>query len=292
MYTNIDNHNISEVALTLGSYAVKAALYEVSCSPSPGLVSRNSQGSHGDMDFFTFMDSTSALIKPFILFSQAGYSSDSPKQIFNKIRNIGIVSESEMFNATNGVNTHKGLLFLMGICCAASAKAIYENKKFEAIRDIIKEMTAGIIYEDLSSHMLIKKQELSHGEKLYLKYGIEGIRGEVSKGLPLIFDYSLTLYNKSKELNINDKLIHTLIGIMQICEDTNIIYRHSLNMLEYVQESSKNIMRLGGMYTTEGKATIIDLNEVFIRRNISPGGSADILAVTIFLNFIYNFMLQ
>jgi triphosphoribosyl-dephospho-CoA synthase len=279
---------LNEASMIIGSFAVQAMIYEVSCYPSPGLVSPVSCGAHKDMNFFTFVDSTSVLSRYLTLFVQKGFSDKSYKDIFNDIRKVGIEAEKSMFIKTKGINTHKGMLFLMGVTCGAIGKAIYENKSFEFVQDIIKKMTKGLVSKELST--LRNKNELSHGERLYLKYNTEGVRGEVERGIPTVFDFSLDFYKKSAELSINDRLVHTLIGIMSICDDSTIIYRHSPEVLEEVKERSLEILSMGGMKTPQGRERIDAFNSEFIERNISPGGSADLLGVTVFLSLVEEYM--
>lgn len=280
--------NLREISLDIGAIATKAILYEVSCFPSPGLVSPVSSGSHKDMNYYTFIDSTFAINKYLTLFANEGMKEEELSKIFLKIKKIGIEAEKAMFNSTKNVNTHKGMIFLIGICTAASSYAIYHKKGFSHIQNIIKTMCRGITKNDFRN--LDKKQKITHGEKLYLQYGITGIRGEVEKGIPLAFNYGLELYENSLSLEENERLVHTLIGIMQFCDDSTVIHRRGIDGLNYVKNISKEIMNLGGMKTDFGRRMINKLNDDFIDKNISPGGSADILGVTIFLHFIKEYM--
>jgi triphosphoribosyl-dephospho-CoA synthase len=282
------NFTISEISMAISSFAVQAMIYEVSCFPSPGLVSPVSSGAHKDMNFFTFVDSTTALSKYLPLLVQEGLSEKSYKEIFNNIRNIGITAEKDMFSKTRGINTHKGMLFLMGITCAAIGKVIYEEMSFNHIQNIIKEMTSGIVEKELAA--LKDTGELSHGERLFLKYKTKGIRGEVEKGIPTVFNFGLDFYKQNLDLDINDRLVNTLIGIMQVCDDSTIIHRHSPEVLEEVKKKSKDIIMLGGMRTLEGRVKVSDLCTEFIEKNISPGGSADLLGVTVFLYLVEEYM--
>ncbi len=285
---NEEVFNINKVSLAIGSLATQAMLYEVSCFPSPGLISPVSNGSHEDMNYYTFIDSTSVLSRYLPLFVQEGFSEKSYKDIFHSIRSIGVEAEKDMFVITKGINTHKGMLFLIGTACAAIGKAIYEKKSFNEVQYIIKEMTKGIVQEELA--LLQKKENLSHGEKLYFKYRTEGIRGEAEKGIPTVFDLSLNFYRNNADLNINDRLVHTLLGIMQVCDDSTIIHRHSPEVLEVVKEKATEIIASGGMKTSCGREKINSLCDEFIERNISPGGSADLLGVTVFLYLVEQYM--
>ena len=274
----------------IAAIAVQAMLYEVACSPSPGMVSRTSSGAHKDMDFFTFIDSTTSLIKYLVLFVKEGFSSKSPKEIFEKIREIGIEAEIKMLKSTKGVNTQRGLLFLMGIALAATGKLLYNKEAFNKLPSIIKEMTEGLVNKELYNKS--EKNPKTHGEELFKKYQVLGIRGEVERGIPTVFNYSLPLYREHLNLNINDKMVHTLIGIMQYLEDTNILYRHSFKTLYYVQNRAKAIMDLGGMTTKEGREEIKKLDEEFSKSGISPGGSADLLAITVFFSMVKDYITE
>ncbi|MDP4107368.1 MAG: triphosphoribosyl-dephospho-CoA synthase, partial [Bacillota bacterium] len=108
--SNKNDQMINKISQEISSFATQAMLYEVACYPSPGLVSPISNGAHKDMDFFTFIDSTSVLSKYLSLFVQEGFTDNSYKDIFNNIRTIGIEAENDMFSKTNGINTHKGML--------------------------------------------------------------------------------------------------------------------------------------------------------------------------------------
>lgn len=278
----------------IASLAVQAMLYEASCNPSPGLVSQASSGAHSDMDYFTFLDSATALINPLIRCADAGLSSDSPKEIFRKIRQIGQLGECQMFHKTGGVNTHKGTLFLLGTCCAAGGKALYLGTRFSSLQSIIQDMTEGLVERELSSRVSELKNTptsaLSHGERLFLTHEFEGIRGEVQRGLPTVFDFSLAFYKENHELSQNSRLVQTLLGIMQFSEDTNILHRHSLGVLKEVQKRAKQIISMGGMRTPAGIKAIEEMDEDFCRRKIGPGGSADLLGVTVFLHLLEGFM--
>ncbi len=281
-------YSMTDSAFAIGSLAVQAMLYEVSCFPSPGLVSPVSNGAHKDMNYYTFIDSTVALSKYFSIFAQEGMSDKACKEIFAGIRRTGVEAEGEMFAKTKGVNTHKGMLFLMGISCAAVGKALYDKKEFADIPGIIKEMTVGLVKEELKP--LKEKDSLSNGERLFLKYNSKGIRGEVEEGIPTVFKYGLDAYRQRGDLPLNHRLIHTLISIMQVCEDTTILHRHSPEVLEEVRGRAKDIMNSGGMSSDEGRHKLELLCDEFIKRNISPGGSADLLGTTVFFYLVEEYM--
>lgn len=280
----------SNTYFKITEFALQAILYEASCCDKPGLVSPVSRGAHDDMDYFTFIDSTCSIAKTLNLCSSIGFSSRSIKEIFKAIRKEGISGEKEMLNKTGGVNTHKGMLFLMGICCSSVSKCIYEKKSFRCIKNIIKEMTKGICERELVNKKFVSNKSMSHGEKIYYKYGYKGVRGQVEEGLPLVLDIALNYYENNAELQKNDRLLQTLLYIMQYNDDTNILYRHSKEVLADVKEMAHTVLAAGGVYTEEGTILLNKMNMYFNKMKISPGGSADLLAITVFFSLVKGYM--
>ncbi|WP_320046105.1 triphosphoribosyl-dephospho-CoA synthase CitG [uncultured Ilyobacter sp.] len=270
----------------LGEFALESMLMEVACFPSFGLVSPVSKGAHEDMDYFTFIKSTASLQKYMLKIANRGFSPDGLEVIFKDCRLLGIEAEKEMFEKTKGINTHKGMIFVLGIVVIAAAKTIYENNEFHSIQENIRFMTKGLVDSELK--ILEKKTKLTHGERVFLEYGITGIRGEVESGIPVIFDYALPAYDDVEFSNAgdNERLLHTLITIMAHCDDTTILHRHDIDTLKEVQDICKNILKKGSLLNKELLIEIDELDKKFSQKRISPGGCADLLAVTVFLSLI------
>jgi len=290
----VDNSSVKDHSINIASLAVQAMLYEVSCTPSPGLVSQTSSGAHTDMDYFTFLDSATSLINTLIHCTEAGFSSKTPQEIFHQLRQIGKLGEQQMFEKTSGVNTHKGMLFLLGVCCAAGGKVILDGNPFSSLQSIIKEFTSGLVERELNSGLIefknVNNPPLTNGERLFLDYNVEGIRGEMQRGLPTVFDFALGFYKANRGLRQNHQLVQTLLAIMQFCEDTTILHRHSVETLKEVQKKAKQILNIGGVATVQGLKAIEEMDEDFSNRKISPGGSADLLGVTVFLHLLEDYM--
>lgn len=285
---NLDYRENFNMEYELVELAMKGIFYEVSSYPSPGLVSPVSQGSHRDMDFYTFIDSSLSLYRPLIKCVEVSKNKKfkDNREVFNHIRHIGKEAENTMLHRTKGVNTHKGMIFLMFIVLSAVTRALVQNKSFSEVQDIIREMTEGLVNKDFKELNL--KPKLTYGEKIYIEYGIDGVRGEVERGIPTVFEVGLIEYSNSLNLNYNDRVVQTLIAIMSSCDDTTILHRHPIQMLEYVKIQAINALNLGGMNTKEGKQAIIDMDKDFIEKRISPGGAADLVAITIFLYEVRN----
>lgn len=235
--------NIPEPIQNIGCLVLEAMLLEANCAPAPGLVDRFNSGAHNDMDIYTFIKSSVALSPYMHNFVYMGYMHKGALDtLLAFIRPLGIEAEAAMFKATKGVNTQKGLIFLMGILCAAAG---YVYRKYNIIKstlvfDAVKIMCQGLVAKELGN--LPHDRKLTSGERLYHQYGIRGIRGELEDGLPIIQDIALPAYKKAISLGATDDalLIYTLLSIMTATEDTTIINRHDQDTLIMVQKSAKN----------------------------------------------------
>jgi triphosphoribosyl-dephospho-CoA synthase len=283
------------VCENIARYALQSLLYEVSAAPKPGLVDWRNAGAHQDMDFFTFMASSAALPFYFYRCAMKGkeFAGRDARELFQALRGIGREAERAMFEATGGVNTHKGLIFSLGVISAAAACAMIEFKTDKPGAAIIcrktAAMTEGLCQRELAG--LNQHSGLTHGEKLYRKYGLRGIRGEVESGFATVRSGSLPLVRKLKaeaRYHLNDILVQALLYLMTVNEDTNIAARHDQNTLDYVKKYAAQVLENGGMLSPRGKQMVYEMDEEFIRKNISPGGSADLLAVTVMLDLLEN----
>lgn len=283
--------NNKEFSKHISMLSIKAMLYEVSATPKPGLVDRNNSGSHKDMDFFTFIDSSIVLTDYYRECTQRGidFRDEDYKMFLLSLRPIGIQAEEDMFKATNGVNTHKGIIFSFGLIAASSGIIFNKrNEKYILAEEICN--TVKLIVNNITSELNDKEDNLTNGKKLYHKYGTKGIRGEAESGFNTVLNYSLPVFRKLmlENYSINDCIVHTLLHLMANTEDSNILARHNFETLNYVKQMSNHALSLGGYFTPDGRAFVEQMDKLFIQQNISPGGSADLIAVTLLLYFIEN----
>lgn len=267
----------------VGQYLTQAILLEVSTHPKPGLVTRLSNGAHKDMSIFTFMMSSAVLSKAFNDLQDIGQAHRGTLvELFCKLRSYGVGAEAELLRVTKGVNTQRGILFAGGIVSAVSGYAMNMWLSRDALLPLIKEMAAGLVARELKN---LDHAAMTAGEKLYYKYGITGIRGEVENGFPSVVNYGLPALEDAfdKGATINDALVHALISLMTVVEDSNVIWRTDYDTLLEVQRIAKNILSLGSVFTEKGRMAIAETERYFLQRRISPGGSADLLSVTITL---------
>lgn len=267
----------------VSQYLTQAILLEVSTHPKPGLVTRLSNGAHKDMSILTFMMSSAVLSKAFNDLQDIGQAHRGTlAELFCKLRSYGVGAEEELLRVTKGVNTQRGILFAGGIVSAVSGYAMNMGLSRNALLPMIKEMAAGLVARELKN---LDHAAMTAGEKLYYKYGITGIRGEVENGFPSVINYGLPALEDAfnKGATINDALVHALIALMTVVEDSNVIWRTDYETLLEVQRIAKDILNLGSVFTKKGRMAIAETERYFLQRRISPGGSADLLSVTITL---------
>ena len=266
----------------LSMLAVKALLWEVFTTPKPGLVDRNNNGSHKDMDLQTFLSSIYALAPYFEEAVKIGRQTRHlrPRQTFADLRTAGIRAEQEMHRATGGVNTHKGAIFTLGILCCALGQldAPYQA---ETVLSLCAEMTAGITRE------LKDPTQQTAGTRLFRSYGITGIRGQAEKGFPAVSQVGLPRLEQglSKGLSLNDAGCAALLWLMTAIEDTNLITRGGYDHWKTLIPKIKAVL---ADTPFPDRACLEQLDKAFIQENLSPGGSADLLAMTYFLHFLQN----
>lgn len=284
--TRILEDTLNELDIhTAAQQAVRALLYEVTTTPKPGLVDRRNSGSHNDMDSFTFMSSAAALGGYFEACTRVGRETAAlpAAETFAQLRPLGCEAEGEMLAATHGVNTHKGAIFSIGIVCAALGRldrALWREPA--RVTAEAAAMTAGLTAQDLAG--VTAETAVTAGQKLYLQYGITGVRGQVEAGLPAVLDYGLPALEQGLALGygINRAGCGALLAILAHSTDTNIIARSSRErQLALADALQKDLADTP--YPDE--AVLTEMDDRFIAENLSPGGSADLLALTYLLHF-------
>jgi len=282
------------VCKDLSVFATKALLHEVSLSPKPGLVDRYSNGSHSDMDFAVFLNSSAVLSVYFREIAEFGFSFSSAncKDALPKLRQIGLQMEEDMFNETHGVNTHKGAIFLLGFSLFVSANQIKsQNFSYQSFVNQIKELNGDLVENELGKKLYFSKK--THGEECFEKFGGKGkgIRGEIQSGLPCIFNYAipvlsshLDLIEKETDDVIHKGLMHTLLILIAHNNDSNILYRKGEKILDELKGISRQAFNVFGTKTFDLEYQV--LIEYCEENRISPGGSADLLAVAYFVYMV------
>lgn len=266
--------------------ATQALQAELDTTPKPGLVDKDNNGAHRDMDYVLMQRSIDTLHPYFVKLALLGCADALPTH--TSIRDIGIEAEKAMLSATNGVNTHKGALFSMGLAVVAAA---HEERKIAANEEqILKERNGG---EDVlvSLQTTIKALAASfpdtngtHGSKAkLLSKGTTAIKGALDnarEGYEMLFAEWLPFYIERRKEHDEHTLHKTLLRIMCDLDDTNVIYRTDLATAEEVKQEARALL------DNFSKAALKDMDRHYTTRNISPGGAADMLSLTVFIGSI------
>lgn len=266
--------------------ATQALQAELDTTPKPGLVDKDNNGAHRDMDYALMQRSIDTLHPYFVKLALLGCADALPTH--TSIRDIGIEAEKAMLSATNGVNTHKGALFSMGLAVVAAA---HEERKIAANEEqILKERNGG---EDVlvSLQTTIKALAASfpdtngtHGSKAkLLSKGTTAIKGALDnarEGYEMLFAEWFPFYIERRKERDAHTLHKTLLRIMCDLDDTNVIYRTDLATAEEVKQEARALL------DSFSKAALKDMDRHYTTRNISPGGAADMLSLTIFIGSI------
>lgn len=292
----MENFFVFRLSNHIGQLMQKALFYEVNTSLKPGLVDRLHNGSHKDMCLSTFINSAYSITDYFCQCVKEGLSCDCSKKelplLFQRLRGIGKQAEKNMLFATQGINTHKGIVFSGGILCAAIGYYISTNSKdisSENLLSSLSEICRCMLPELLNDYLVLTPDTAkTNGEKLYQEYKITGIRGEAKEGFPHLFNVGFPLFQAvlKKGFSLWQAGLITLLHYIAYTEDTNLIIRSDYQLACKIQ---KDLQQFLAHATYEEQLSILPkLDAFFISRNISPGGSADMLALTYFLYFIQN----
>jgi triphosphoribosyl-dephospho-CoA synthase len=267
--------------------AEQALFYEVALTPKPGLVDRANNGAHADMNFTTFIDSITALTPYFAQYVAAGQTHHgSNVALFDKLRTIGATAEQAMLVATHNINTHKGANFSFAVLLGATGLHLQHtnNRRFTArdtsqILKLAATLTQHLVQKDFAN--LANKTTLSYGEKLYVDYGITGIRGEAAAGYPMLRQVLLPYFRAHKAEKTETLLLHALILLMSEIEDGNLLHRGGVAAWQQIKRETKKIHQ-ANLSEKEFVDELSHYDQLLIARHLSPGGAADVLALGIY----------
>lgn len=257
----------STVPYLVADLAERALRLELDTTPKPGLVDRQDNGAHKDMDYALMSKSISAL-RPYL----TRLALESAKDIDPvKIKEIGIEAEKAMLKATGGVNTHKGALFCIGLSVAAASNLASATGSVQAYS--FKELVSRAASE-------IPSARGTHGAEAKRSFKAVGALENARAAYPELFTDWLPYY---LSLEGDPFRCHkTLLHIMTTLDDTNILHRRGAEGLAHAEAEAARLLE------DFSESGLSSLNKDFIRENISPGGSADMLSLTIFIESIIN----
>jgi triphosphoribosyl-dephospho-CoA synthase len=272
-------HAVVASDLALARAAVTALYDELKAYPKPGLVSPIDSGAHADMDFALMCRSADSLLKPFASLAAAGREGRSFEGV---LMPLGVAAERRMLAVTGGVNTHRGAIFSLGLLVAAAARA-------KGAIGLSPERVQATLMRHwgraLEAHAVRGATAFSHGSDVRRKTGRNGARHEAACGFPSVFRTGIPAYRQALEAGLdgNAACIQTLFALMEAVDDTTVLYRGGLDAGLFVRRSAAAFLARGGCAREGWFEEAERLHRAFVARNLSPGGCADLLAVTRFV---------
>lgn len=275
--TGLQETNLTQ--LSMPQKAVQALRLELDLTPKPGLVDRHNQGAHTDMDYALFRHSINTIAPWLSVFVSLGETSayQPADQQLQILRPAGIACEQAMFSATRQVNTHKGGIFSLGIlCCVAGRlKGQQQQMTLQTLCQETRAVCQGLVERELSS----KNQVNSAGGRIYQQFSLTGARGEAESGFMTVRRHVLPYwYVEPPERRLHSALLR----LMAVNHDTNLVSRGGMEGLLFVQKYAQRLLTRG--WNTED---LQEMDRQLIARHLSPGGSADLLAIaTVLASFM------
>jgi len=261
----------------LADMAVQALLDEVDLTPKPGLVDQRGSGAHTDLTRDLMHRSAVSLWPCFRSMARVARQPPPYAALREELGAIGREGEVSMFAATDGCNTHKGAIWALGLLTAGASICHKTQNPFEAAT------VAGEIarYPDRHAPRLP-----TNGSKAVKQYGVDGARGEAQTGFPHVIRIGLPALWTARRRGVpEDKArLDALVAIMAELDDTCVLHRGGARALATVKQGALAVLFMGGTGTPRGAATLLDLDKELLSLGVSPGGSGDLLAATLFLD--------
>jgi triphosphoribosyl-dephospho-CoA synthase len=264
-------------AATIGALATEYLKQEVSTYPKPGLVSHVDTGSHQDMDAGLLGRSADVLEPFFAALAAAGAAGHD----MHRLRTIGVEAEQAMLEATAGINTHRGAIFGMGLLCAAAG-----FREAYGVPGSLGDIVASRWGEQILAGPVALH---SHGALAARRHGAGGARIEAAAGFPSLYGHGLPALAGGRALapkNEEAVRVHICMVLIAHVGDTNLLHRGGAEGLLFAQQEAGRFLAMGSIGQPGWLGAARDIHDAFVARRLSPGGCADLLAMTLFIDRI------
>jgi len=263
---------------TLADMAVAALIDEACLTPKPALVDRRGSGAHRDLDIDTMLRSARSLRPTFLALARAAVDQKPSQRLREQLARIGREGEVAMLRATNGSNAHRGAIWIVGLLCAAATMSpLGESFELCAQAAVIAR------FED---RFAPSPNALSNGARVVQRFGVAGARGQAAEGFPHVLEVGLPALHRSRENGAteDEARLDALLAIIATLDDTCLLHRGGQVALETAQAGAREALQAGGAARPQGRAALARLDHRLTELNVSPGGAADLLAATLFLD--------
>jgi triphosphoribosyl-dephospho-CoA synthase len=267
-------------AVRLAYLASQSLIAEAELTPKPGLVDRRGAGAHSDLSL-SIMKLSALAIEPY--FCEMAFVSEgchASQTLREQLALIGRDAERAMFKTTKGSNSHKGAIWILGLLVSASAFEVNDEVEAPQIVANAKEIAS---FADSATPRLV-----SHGDLVRRRYGAAGARGEALGGFPHVVEVGLPTLRSKRANGATETVarLDTLLSIMSRLDDTCLLYRGGEKALVAAKTGAAAVEEAGGSGTAIGRQKLSHLDRRLLELGVSPGGSGDLLAATLFLDAV------
>ncbi|BAK77770.1 triphosphoribosyl-dephospho-CoA synthase MdcB [Pseudogulbenkiania sp. NH8B] len=269
-------------AARLAELVVTALIDEVTLSPKPGLVDVRGRGAHRDLDWALMCRSAHALRPAFQAMAEAGATLAEAVTLRERIGRLGRDGEAAMLAATGGVNTHRGAIWALGLLITAATQAPAACAPQQVAS------RAGRLANTPDRHA--PRRTGHKGERARLDYGVGGARGQAEAGFPHVVEVALPALWRARAAGVAEDAarLDALLALMSLLDDTCVLARGGPAALDAVQAGAARVLDAGGSASPAGRRALMRLDAELLALNVSPGGSADLLAAALFLDRLNN----
>jgi triphosphoribosyl-dephospho-CoA synthase len=255
---------------------VSALVAEALLTPKPALVDQRGPGAHYDLDLLRLLRSARALRPAFEQMALCAATRPISLGVREELGHIGREAEAAMLAATGGSNAHRGAIWMIGLLVAGYAMTGYGSRHADVAAVAAKLARLPDRFAPVAT---------SNGSRVSKRYGVGGARGEASSGFPHILDIGLPTLWQAQERGLPETYarLDALTAIMTSLSDTCLLHRGGPDALQAAQAGAREVMRAGGTSTAAGWKSLLTLDSELMKRWVSPGGSADLLAACLFL---------
>jgi triphosphoribosyl-dephospho-CoA synthase len=260
----------------LASLAREALIAEAELTPKPGLVDRRGPGAHHDLSLALMRQSATAIEPYYAAMASCSQGHDIDCNLRSQLAAIGRHAERSMYQATQGSNAHKGAIWILGLLVSAAIRVSAQNA-----REIVAVAGAIARLPDRAQPKL-----LTHGDIVRNRYGAGGARAEAQTNFPHVIRCGLPILRDRRARKFPEEVcrLDALLSLMAELDDTCVLYRGGVEALSLVKAGAQAVLAAGGYSNADGRQRLRALDRELLAGHISPGGSADLLAATIFLD--------
>jgi triphosphoribosyl-dephospho-CoA synthase len=260
-------------APALAALAARCLKLEVATYPKPGLVSHIDNGAHADMDAALLNHSADTLEPFFAELAAAGADGAA----MSRLRTIGVRAEQAMLAQTGGVNTHRGAIFGLGLLCAAAGFRAACREEWRLGEIVAARWGPDILVGPSDPH--------SHGAQVARRHGVPGARAEAAAGFPAVYGWGLPALKAASAIRPGDleaARLQTCMTLIAQVEDSNLVYRGGPDGLAFARTAARRFLDDGGIARRDWRMHAEAIHRAFVAQRLSPGGSADLLTMTLF----------